>query len=292
MQISRRSSFQVFNHIPRNTFRFSQSRFLFYSAVLLMFGLICGFYLNLYILLIFSLIIVLFWTLIRQQHRRRAHYLATFKIPQYVWRAFDLRHPNIGLTSRQVIEEGFKDYLAMHLWQKRAYAMPSHAVDALWHLLLEDFDGYYRNLCQEVLGYMLNHKPHESQPSPMQRGAQQQQLMHSWQAACQIHGLDPKNSPVLARLFQVDSVTQWPNGIQFSLPMLIAMYAHLLNSASDHLPATSNSSCSSTATSCTSSCSGSASEVSHSGHASHGSSSSDSGSSSDSSCSSCGGGGD
>lgn len=148
MQISRRSSFQVFNHIPRNTFRFSRFRFLFYSAVLLMFGLICGFYLNLYILLILSLVIVLFWTLIRQQHRRRANYLATFKIPQYVWRAFDLRHPNIGLTSRQVIEEGFKDYLAMHLWQKRAYAMPSHAVMhcgiCYWKILMGIIATYVR----------------------------------------------------------------------------------------------------------------------------------------------------
>ncbi|MDQ9020540.1 hypothetical protein RFI02_05385 [Acinetobacter sichuanensis] len=213
------------------------------------------------------------------------------QIPDYIWQAFYQRHPNMSLSSKVKIEEGFKDYLALHLWQKKAYAMPSHAVDALWHLLIEEFQCFYFLMCQNTLGYELKHQPHAPQPTRMQKAAQQQQLMNTWQAACQIQYLNPKNTSILPRLFQVDTQVKWENGIYFKLPLLIAMYVQLLT-VSSHMPIPTNSSCSSGTTACSSSCSGSSSRTSHSCSDHEGSSNSDSGSSSDSSCSSCGGGGD
>lgn len=281
-----------FRTFDRNVFKFSWDRFLIYSFILLLLGSMFLYYFNIYFFLIFSIIFVFFWVLIRIQHQQKLKKLMAIQIPDYIWQAFYQRHPNMSLSSKVKIEEGFKDYLALHLWQKKAYAMPSHAVDALWHLLIEEFQGFYFLMCQNTLGYELKHQPHAPQPTRMQKAAQQQQLMNTWQAACQIQYLNPKNTSILPHLFQVDTQVKWENGIYFKLPLLIAMYVQLLTVSSHMPPVPTNSSCSSGTTACSSSYSGSSSRTSHSCSDHEGSSNSDSGSSSDSSCSSCGGGGD
>ena len=293
MRTQQHHSLQHFSTVKRNIFKLSWFRFLMYSLVILALGALFLYCFHIYFPLIFSVIFVFFWTMVRRLHLQKLKDLVAIRIPDYIWQAFYQRHPQMSTSSQQLIEEGFKDYLALHLWQKNAYAMPSHAVDALWHLLIEEFQGFYQWMCKNTLGYELKHKPHDTQPTPMQKAAQQQQLMNTWQVACQIHHLDPKTTKTLPRLFQVDAQVKWENGIHFELPLLIAMYMQVLISSSDASPTVANSSCSSSATACTSSCSNSLSSVSHS-WSDHGSSSSDSGSGSDSSssCSSCGGGGD
>lgn len=272
-----------FRTTDRNIFKLSWGRFLIYSFILLLLGSMFLYYFNLYFFLIFSIIYIFFWVLIRIQHQQKLKKLMAIQLPDYIWQAFYQRHPNMSLSSKVKIEEGFKDYLALHLWQKKAYAMPSHAVDALWHLLIEEFQGFYFLMCQNTLGYELKHQPHAPQPTRMQKAAQQQQLMNTWQAACQIQYLNPKNTSALPHLFQVDMQVEWENGIYFKLPLLIAMYVQLLTVSSHMSLVSTNSSA------CTSSCSGSSS---HTCSDHEGSPNSDSGSSSDSSCSSCGGGGD
>ncbi len=292
MHIIQHRAIHDFNQINRNTFKCSWKRFFLLGFIILLFGGLFLYYFNLYFPLIFSIIFVFFWTLARMRHRQKLKHLVEMQIPNDIWQAFYQRHPQVSLSSQQIIAEGFKDYLALHLWSKNSYAMPSHAVDALWHLLLEEYPYFYRQLCQSSLGYLLKHKPHDQNPTALQKAQQQQQLMNTWHAACQIHHLDPKNTQTLPRLFQIDAQVKWENGIYFKLPLLLAMYAQLLHVSSNTSLIEQNSACSST-TACSSSCSGSSSDVSHS-HSGHdvnsdGDSSSDS---SCSSCSSCGGGGD
>jgi len=214
--------------------------------------------------------------------------LARFKIPDYIWAAFKQRHPNISMSSYSLIEEGFKDYLALHIWRRGAYAMPSHSVDALWHLLIEEFGGFYFLMCQKILGYTLTHKPHDREPTEKQKESQKKQLVNTWQGACNIHGLNPQLTRILPRLFQVDSHIRWEQGLIFSLPFMTAMYAEMMNSASDiSYSPTTTSSCSSTSTACSSSaCSDPSSSSDEQSQSSNDGSSSDS----SSSCSSCGGG--
>ncbi len=207
--------------------------------------------------------------------------LENFKFPNRIWLAFKQRHPNIRQSSYPLIEEGFKDYLAIHLWRRGAYAMPSHSVDALWHILIEEFDDFYQSMSQRFLGYELIHKPHDLQVTESQRAAQRQQLFNTWHGACALHGLNPQNTQVLARIFQVDAHVRWERGLIFSLPFMMTMYSQMMSSTSDFPQASATSSCSS------SSCSGSSS----SSDSSHSHSTSSDSSSSCSSCSSCGGGG-
>jgi hypothetical protein len=250
-------------------------------------GLLPLYFFKIYFIFIIVGIIGIFWLKARLKRLKKTQVWENFKIPAEVWNVFRQRHPHIQTSSYRFIEDGFKDYLAIHLLYKNAYAMPSHSVDALWHILIEEFDSFYQSMCQNFLGYELVHQPHDPLPTEAQRAAQKQQLLNTWQSACHLHGLNPQSTQILPRLFQVDAHIRWEKGLIFSLPFMIGLYTQMMSTSNDGASASTTSSCSSSTSSCSSSsCSGSSS--SHDSGHSH--SSSDS-SSSCSSCSSCGGGG-
>lgn len=283
------TSIHYFKQFSRSTYTASWLRFFTTLIILNSIGFGLLYFLKWYIPIIITEVITLLWLRARFNRITKMKELESFQIPDYIWTAFRKRHPNISVTSYKHIEDGFKDYLALHIWIKQAYAMPSHSVDALWHLLIEEYDSYYRVMCETFLGYHLIHKPHDQAPTDSQKISQRQQLANTWQAACHIHGLDPQKTHILPRIFQVDAHIRWEQGLIFSLPFLIALYTQM--SATSAIPndqamsscsSNSTTACSSMTTSCTSS--GSSHDSNHS------SNSSDS-SSSCSSCSSCGGGG-
>lgn len=280
MNQSSNTTIHYFQHYTRYTFSKTWLQFFITILIFSGLGLICVYFFNIYFPIIIVAILSIIWLKLRLNRLRKMRDLVSFKIPNNIWLAFKQRHPNIRQSYYPLIEEGFKDYLAIHLWRKGAYAMPSHSVDALWHILIEEFDEFYQSMTQRFLGYKLIHKPHALQATESQQAAQRQQLLNTWQGACYLHRLNPQSTQVLPRLFQVDAHIRWQQGLIFSLPFMITMYSQMMSSASDLPQASATSSCSS------SSCSSSSSDSSHS----H-STGSDSSSSSCSSCSSCGGGG-
>lgn len=278
------TSIYYFQQLSRNTFSKSWLRFFVIASIFCGIALILSYFFNHYFLSAILFIMTILWGRARVKHLQRTKLLAEFKIPANIWSAFKQRHPNISSSAYPYIEEGFKDYLAIHMRQRNSYAMPSHSVDALWHLLLEEYESFYESICQNFLGYSLIHKPYEKESTSAQKAAQRQQLINTWQAACHLHGLQPANPHVLPRLFQIDEHIQWEHGIKVSLPFMVAMYAQMMQSASDApIINASQSSCSSTSTACSGS-----SSAADSGHSPHGSDSSSD--SSCNSCSSCGGG--
>ncbi|MCX5468274.1 hypothetical protein [Acinetobacter nematophilus] len=288
MNPSPRITLDDFQQRTRDTLPISWIRFLVIMLILGAISVLFLYFFQIYFLVILVGMIGIFWSRARLRRLRKVRAWNNFKIPAEVWRVFGQRHPNISTSSYPYIEEGFKDYLAIHLLRKDAYAMPSHSVDALWHILIEEFDAFYQTMCMNFLGYELIHQPHDPLPTEKQRTAQKQQLLNTWQSTCHLHGLNPEKTQILPRLFQIDGHIRWEKGLIFSLPFMIGMYSQMMSSTSDASSTTTTSSCSSSTSSCSSSsCAGSSS--SHDSGHSHGSGSDSS--SSCSSCSSCGGGG-
>ena len=279
------ASINDFRQVSLNTL--SKSWFSFFTIMLILLGLgsLLLYVFALYFPIIIISIISVVWFISRLNRLNKIKDLRQFKIPNYIWNEFEKRHPLLSRSAYPYIEDGFKDYIALHMWKRNAYAMPSKAVDELWHLLLEEFEAFYTHICLNYLGYVLKHKPHDTEPTALQRADQRKQLVNTWQGACHLHGLNPQTTQVLPRLFQIDVHLHWQDGLAFSLPFLIMMYEQTMSATSvvvdESLEDLSHSSCTSSTTSC-SSCSGSSSESSHSSNHS----SSDS-SSSCSSCSSC-----
>lgn len=182
---------------------------------------------NFHVLSIFFLIIFAYWAYVRIRSQRQMDRFNELIIPGSIWQAFSKLHPELSPQQHQMIAEGFKDYLAIHLLNRRSYAMPSHAVDALWHILLEQFPHEYRQLCLTYLGFELQHAVHVSKPTVQQKGAYKRQLLATWQYSAQLHRI-PLQSHRLPRLFKIDQSLKWQGGLIFSMVMIQSFSAEVL----------------------------------------------------------------
>jgi len=96
-------------------------------------------------------IIVLNHVLIAKTRRNKLKMIEQLNIDPIFWNKLKQQYPELSLKQRRLIELGFKDYLALHVMQKQAYTMPSHAVDALWHVMLQ-YPIQYQYLCKQTIG--------------------------------------------------------------------------------------------------------------------------------------------
>ncbi|ENX32073.1 hypothetical protein F889_03973 [Acinetobacter colistiniresistens] len=189
-------------------------------------------------------VIVLNLALIARSKSKKLQKIDQFKFDPVFWERFRFRYPEVSLKQRQLVEAGFKDYLALHVIRKQAYAMPSHAVDALWHVMLE-FPKQYQDLCKQTLGRPLHHQPNDGSTTSKQ---QTQQFFEAWRVSCGLHAYQPRNTLLLPRLFAVDQVLNWQDGQYFDLELMTKDYMHYLQAQSS----SSSSGCSSSSNSCSS----------------------------------------
>lgn len=232
---------------------------------------------NLMGLLIYWLIAFLVWGIWRIKRMKKVQKLDEFQFPSYIWTVFHQQYPQFRVINQPYIEEAFKDYLALHIIKNQPYAMPSHAVDALWHLLLEQFSEFYRQMCQDILGFELMHKAHQTSANRMQKRMQNRQLLNTWVMSCCLHQMDQRQPKEIPRLFFADEVVTWDHGFIFNMAMITILFQQFHAQGQSTISLTSSSSDTSNADS--------------SSDHSHTADSNDS-SSSCSSCSSCGSSGD
>ena len=162
------------------------------------------FFPNLIGLLMYWVIAFLIWGIWRVRRMKKMQKLNEFQFPNDIWTAFHQQYPQFHIIHQSYIEEAFKDYLALHIIKNQPYAMPSHVVDALWHLLLEQFPEFYVKMCQDILGFELMHKAHQTSPNQMQKRMQNRQLLNTWVMSCSLHQLDQRQPKDIPRLFFAD----------------------------------------------------------------------------------------
>jgi uncharacterized membrane protein YgcG len=180
--------------------------------------------------------------LVSRQRNKKLQQLDALKIPVICLQRFKQQYPQLGLKQQRLIEKGFKDYLALHVLTKQAYAMPSKAVDALWHVMLE-FPDQYEQFCQQAIGRSLTHQPY-SETDTASQNRQRQQLMATWRTSCQLQKLNPRNTHELPRLFAIDLALVWQDGHLHDVNNLSQLYARSLQDTSS-----SSSSCGSSSSS-------------------------------------------
>lgn len=185
-------------------------------------------------------VIVVNQALIARTRRDKLERIEQLKIDPMFWNKLKQQYPELSLKQRRLIELGFKDYLALYVMQKQAYAMPSHAVDALWHVMLQ-YPIQYQQLCEQTIGRTLNHSPYDGTTRPEE---QAKQLFEAWKYSCMLHGYNPSNTMQLPRLFAVDQVLGWEYGQSFELAQMTKDFAKYMQSQS------SSSSCGSSCSSC------------------------------------------
>lgn len=173
-------------------------------------------------------IVVFNLAMIARTRNKKLQKIEQLKIDPIFWKDLQQQYPQLGLKQRRLIEQGFKDYLALYAMQQQAYAMPSHAVDALWHVML-DHPQHYQQLCKQTIGRKLNHHPYDQSVTPEQQG---KQLLEAWRYSCMLHEYNPRNTSQLPRLFAIDQALNWPNGQHFELKKMTEDYAQYLKEQS------------------------------------------------------------
>jgi hypothetical protein len=118
-----------------------------------------------------------------------------------------------ALTDAQLadIERGLRQFFHCHLRARGFVAMPSQAVDAMWHAYILDTRAYAR-FCQEAFGRFLHHSPAETLGHDAKRN---DGLRRTWFHACKLEGIDPRAPTALPLLFALDMQLAIPGGFRY-----------------------------------------------------------------------------
>lgn len=154
-----------------------------------------------------------------QRHRRyqRQQWIEHYRFAEGLW-----QHVSLSLTAKEkrLIERGLKDFFLIYSMTNAQIAMPSQAVDQLWHALILDSKAY-QDFCQRAFGKMLHHSPSYRM---LEQGADEAPLCLAWQGACQLAQVDPSLTVRLPRLFAIDGWLGWSNGLTVDAKALAERY--------------------------------------------------------------------
>lgn len=145
------------------------------------------------------------------QRRARERHIAHAPLPAHLDRALAKAFPQLDAAQRQQVEAGLRQFFRVHLRSRGLAAMPSQAVDALWHAFILDTRAYAA-FCSQALGRFLHHRPAETLSGDATRN---DALRRSWYWSCRFEGIDPRKPTALPLLFALDAALAIPGGLRY-----------------------------------------------------------------------------
>lgn len=145
---------------------------------------------------------------------RRLSYILSFPYAEGLDRKLALKYPHLTSTQRDMVFDGLRDYFHVNLLAKRRMiAMPSQAVDEVWHEFILS-TRVYQEFCDKAFGRYLHHTPAEAMKS---KTSAQAGIKRAWRIACGIENIDPAKPSRLPRLFAIDGLLLIPAGFTYAL---------------------------------------------------------------------------
>ena len=147
-------------------------------------------------IVVLSYLALKFWRQrVREQHIREAI------LPRFLKKKLLEKYPHLTAKDADLVERGLRQFfLACARSKKQFVAMPSKAVDALWHEFILHTKGY-EAWCNMALGYFLHHTPAAALGK---KAKNNDGLRRAWYWACKDEAIDPKNPSRLPLLFALD----------------------------------------------------------------------------------------
>ena len=150
----------------------------------------------------------------RVRAARRQEFVATFVLPKGIGHRLQY---NVGrAVDIQPAILGFRQWLRLHVAAPGMLAMPSVAVDLLWHEFIVNTKAY-GDFCDQAYGRMLHHAPETSLDAEQIRHLGGQGIGRTYAMACQDQGIRLPFMTGLPRLFMVDTALAMPDGMQWIL---------------------------------------------------------------------------
>ncbi len=157
-------------------------------------------------LAIACLALVIWSQRMREQHIREA------PMPRFLKKKLIEAYPHFSAKDCDLVERGLRQFfLACSRSQKKFVAMPSKAVDAMWHEFILHTKAY-EAWCSVALGHFLHHTPAEALGK---KAKGNDGLRRAWYWACKDEAIDPKKPSRLPLLFALDAKLAIAGGFSY-----------------------------------------------------------------------------
>ncbi len=135
------------------------------------------------------------------RQRMRERHIREAPMPRFLKKKLLEKYPHFTSKDADLVERGLRQYfIACSRSKKQFVAMPSKAVDALWHEFILHTKGY-EAWCNMALGYFLHHTPAAALGK---KAKNNDGLRRAWYWACKDEAIDPKKPSRLPLLFALD----------------------------------------------------------------------------------------
>lgn len=140
--------------------------------------------------------------------RRKREFVAAYQFPQSLGHDVSKAYPH--LMSLEPAFEGLRQWLRLHVAEPELLAMPSRAVDLLWHeFILHTV--FYKEFCLGAYGHDLHHSPERSMNDQQAQVLNGEGMARTFGMACaDDHIVDPRLG--LPTLFTVDAALGLTDG--------------------------------------------------------------------------------
>ena len=134
-------------------------------------------------------------------------------LPQFLKRKLREAYPHLSAKDCDLVERGLRQFfLACLRSQRKFVAMPSRAVDAMWHEFILHTKAY-GDWCAVALGHFLHHTPAETLGP---KASTNDGLRRAWYWACRDEAIAPRTPTRLPLLFALDAKLAIPNGFVYA----------------------------------------------------------------------------
>jgi hypothetical protein len=143
---------------------------------------------------------------------QRDRWIREAPLPQFLKRKLRQAFPHLAQKDADLVERGLRQFfMACNRSGGRFVAMPSRAVDAMWHEFILHTQAY-RDWCGLALGRFLHHTPAEALGS---RAKHNDGLRRAWFWACKDEAIDPRQPTRLPLLFALDGKLAIEGGFRY-----------------------------------------------------------------------------
>ena len=154
------------------------------------------------------------WSTLREVRLgKRLRFIAGYASADGITVRLKARYPHLSESERPRVIEGLRSYFTLVARHGPRLAMPSRAVDSVWHDFLL-YTREYAAFCRLAFGRFFHHAPFESLPS---REMAEASLSAIWLDACGAENIDPLFPERLPELFALDGELGIPDGFHHAL---------------------------------------------------------------------------
>lgn len=143
----------------------------------------------------------------------RERFVRESVLPQFLKRKLRDAYPHLSQKDAELVERGLRQFfIACMRSRKKFVAMPSQAVDVLWHEFILHTKAY-ESWCHSGLGFFLHHTPAETLG---RHSRNNDGLRRAWYWACKDESIDPRTPLRLPLLFAIDAKLGIANGFFYT----------------------------------------------------------------------------